>query len=41
MCQYQWDEHQPLSMHETVQLIRQAQALNIPSLPKDLSEIHQ
>lgn len=37
--QYQWDEHQPLSMHETIQLIRQAQALNIPSLPKDLSEI--
>lgn len=41
MSQYPWDEHHPLSMHETIQLIRQAQALNIPSLPKDLSEIHQ
>lgn len=35
------DEHQPLSMHETINIIRRAQALNIPSLPKDLSEIHQ
>lgn len=38
MSQYPWDEHHPLSMHETIKLIRQARALGIPSLPKDLSQ---
>lgn len=37
LSHYGWNEHYPLSMHETIKLIRQAQALNIPSLPKDLS----
>lgn len=41
LSRYQWDDHHPLSMHETIKLIRQAQALNIPCLPKDLSGIRK